>query len=90
MSRDQAKIFYGKSISSGKDLTGELSEEGTQQVADEELKYYSKDDLPASSKGKRPAFKERVKQAVQSVKSALTGKKKTYKGLDANGNPIFE
>lgn len=32
MSRDQAKIFYGKSISSGKDLTGELSEEGTQQV----------------------------------------------------------
>lgn len=48
-----------------------------EQVADEQLKYYTKDDLPLSTKGQRPKFMDRVKTAVQNVKIALT-KKRTY------------
>jgi hypothetical protein len=47
-----------------------------EQVADEQLKYYTKDDLPASSKGNRPKFVQKVVQAAQSIKKALTPARK--------------
>jgi len=47
-----------------------------EQVADEQLKYYTKDDLLASSKGERPTFMQQVKKAAVKVKEALTPKSK--------------